>query len=110
MARSACRPVLDKRHTLLRGKADRSCQPFLGAARTRGMRGRCPVAEGSHAFWVMRAAGPHGRVGLEPESHREGAFLMPIVEYGHGTPFAGVIGRTIEESSPAWPAMEGAPN
>jgi hypothetical protein len=39
---------------------------------------------------------------------------MPIVEYEPGTPFAGVIGRTVEESSPAWPLMarapEGAPN
>ena len=39
---------------------------------------------------------------------------MPIIEYEPGTPFAGVIGRTVEESSPAWPAMarapEGAPN
>jgi arylsulfatase len=39
---------------------------------------------------------------------------MPIVEYEPGTPFAGVIGRTVEESSPAWQAMprppEGAPN
>jgi arylsulfatase len=39
---------------------------------------------------------------------------MPIVEYEPGTPFAGVIGRTVEESSPAWPAParapEGAPN
>ena len=39
---------------------------------------------------------------------------MAIVEYEPGTPFAGVIGRTVEESSPAWPkpprAPEGAPN
>jgi arylsulfatase A-like enzyme len=37
-----------------------------------------------------------------------------LVEYQPGTPFAGVIGRTLAESSPAWPAPprapEGAPN
>jgi arylsulfatase A-like enzyme len=39
---------------------------------------------------------------------------MPIVEYEAGTPFPGVIGRTAEESSPAWPAparaKKGTPN
>ncbi len=39
---------------------------------------------------------------------------MPIVEYESGAAFPGVIGRTAEESSPAWPAPvranEGAPN
>ena len=39
---------------------------------------------------------------------------MPIVEYPEGAAFPGVIGRTAEESSPAWPAptraREGAPN
>ena len=39
---------------------------------------------------------------------------MPIVEYEAGTPFPGVIGRTAEESSQAWPApvraKKGAPN
>ena len=39
---------------------------------------------------------------------------MAIVEYKKGTPFPGVIGRTAEESSAAWPApvraMEGSPN
>ena len=39
---------------------------------------------------------------------------MPIVEYEPGTPFPGVIGRTAEESSPAWPAparaQKDAPN
>jgi arylsulfatase A-like enzyme len=29
---------------------------------------------------------------------------MPIVEYESGEPFPGLIGRTAEESSPAWPA------
>jgi arylsulfatase len=37
-----------------------------------------------------------------------------LVEYPPGTPFPGVIGRTVDESSPAWPqpvrAKEGAPN
>jgi arylsulfatase A-like enzyme len=39
---------------------------------------------------------------------------MPIVEYRKGEPFPGVIGRTAEESSPAWPAparaKRGSPN
>ena len=39
---------------------------------------------------------------------------MPIKTYRDGTPFTGVIGRTTEESSPAWPEpprpSEGAPN
>lgn len=39
---------------------------------------------------------------------------MPIVEYPAGTAFPGVIGRTVDESSPAWPALtrapKGAPN
>ncbi len=39
---------------------------------------------------------------------------MPIVEYESGQSFPGVIGRTAEESSPAWPApvraVDGAPN
>ena len=39
---------------------------------------------------------------------------MPIVEYKAGSAFPGVVGRTAEESSPAWPApvraAEGAPN
>jgi arylsulfatase len=37
-----------------------------------------------------------------------------LVEYPHGAAFPGVIGRTIQESSPAWPqptrAREGSPN
>src|SRR6202012_141439 len=39
---------------------------------------------------------------------------MAIVEYEPGTAFPGVIGRTAEESAPAWPApvraRDGAPN
>jgi arylsulfatase A-like enzyme len=39
---------------------------------------------------------------------------MPIVEYDSATPFPGVIGRTAEESIPAWPssvrAKKGSPN
>ena len=34
---------------------------------------------------------------------------MPIVEYPAGSPFPGVIGRTADESSPAWPAITRAP-
>jgi arylsulfatase A-like enzyme len=40
--------------------------------------------------------------------------MSKIVEYKPGTPFPGIIGNTLEESSPAWPepvrAQEGAPN
>jgi len=40
--------------------------------------------------------------------------MSDIVEYKPGTPFPGIIGRTLDESSPAWPepnrAKEGAPN
>ena len=40
--------------------------------------------------------------------------MSDIVEYKPGTPFPGVIGRTLDESSSAWPeptrAREGAPN
>lgn len=39
---------------------------------------------------------------------------MPVEEYEPGTAFPGVVGRTIDESSPAWPrpvrAAAGAPN
>jgi len=34
---------------------------------------------------------------------------MAIVEYSEGTAFPGVIGRTTDESSPAWPALTHAP-
>ena len=40
--------------------------------------------------------------------------MSDLIEYKPGTPFPGVIGRTLDESSPAWPeptrAKEGAPN
>ena len=43
-----------------------------------------------------------------------GGGLMPITEYDPRAAFPGVIGRTADESSPAWPApvraAEGAPN
>jgi arylsulfatase A-like enzyme len=34
---------------------------------------------------------------------------VPIVEYPAGSAFPGVIGRTVDESSPAWPALTRAP-
>ena len=34
---------------------------------------------------------------------------MPILEYPEGAAFPGVIGRTTDESSPAWPALTRAP-
>ena len=40
--------------------------------------------------------------------------MSELVEYKTGTTFPGVIGRTVAESSPAWPepvrAPEGSPN
>ena len=40
--------------------------------------------------------------------------MSELVEYKSGTAFPGVIGRTVAESSPAWPepvrAPEGSPN
>jgi len=40
--------------------------------------------------------------------------MSEIIEYKSGTPFPGVIGRTLDESAPAWPepnrAKESAPN
>jgi arylsulfatase len=40
--------------------------------------------------------------------------MAELVEYQSGKPFPGVVGRTVGESSPAWPqptrAKEGAPN
>ncbi|MGZ8624624.1 MAG: sulfatase-like hydrolase/transferase, partial [Actinomycetota bacterium] len=33
---------------------------------------------------------------------------MPLNEYREGSPFSGVIGRTVEESTPAWPAINRA--
>jgi hypothetical protein len=45
---------------------------------------------------------------------RKGENHMALKIYKDGTPFTGVIGRTTEESSPAWPEAprpsEGAPN
>lgn len=39
---------------------------------------------------------------------------MALLEYPEGTAFPGVIGRTVDVSTPAWPepvrAKEGAPN
>lgn len=40
--------------------------------------------------------------------------MSDLLEYKPGTTFPGIIGRTVSESSPAWPeptrAKEGAPN
>jgi arylsulfatase A-like enzyme len=47
-------------------------------------------------------------------ARKEGPKMAEIVEYRPGTPFPGVMGGTLDESSPAWPepvrAKEGAPN
>ncbi|MFV1990607.1 MAG: sulfatase-like hydrolase/transferase, partial [Acidimicrobiales bacterium] len=40
--------------------------------------------------------------------------MSKLVEYPQGSPFTGTVGKTIDESSPAWPApnraVEGSPN
>jgi len=40
--------------------------------------------------------------------------MSELKTYANGTAFTGVIGRTVDQSSPAWPkplrAKEGAPN
>ncbi len=47
-------------------------------------------------------------------AERRETVRMAVIEYGPGAAFPGVIGRTAEESTPAWPAparaREGAPN
>src|SRR6266516_1882353 len=49
-----------------------------------------------------------------PRSANRRISEMALNEYKPGVPFPGVIGRTAEESTPAWPAQlrarEGAPN
>src|SRR5205809_456706 len=84
-----------------------SVQSRLRAVGWRG-RGRCHLAYLATAITVA----PERHVTDKRE--RNGGSLMPIVEYESGARFPGVIGRTAEESSPAWPtpvrAAEGAPN
>ena len=65
----------------------------------------------------IRAARRHGpgTQGTHPKPIEEGVHAMSdLREYKEGTPFNGVIGRTIADSIPAWPAplraKEGAPN
>ena len=72
--------------------------------------------EGHHPFGVMTVFGA-ARQGWRhhDRSDREGCRGMSsLVTYQDGEPFPGVIGRTSDESSPAWPtpprAPEGAPN
>jgi arylsulfatase A-like enzyme len=48
------------------------------------------------------------------ETRSQEEMIMALTEYEPGGTFPGMIGRTVEESSPAWPApiraREGAPN
>ena len=66
-----------------------------------------------HPTGVMHAPAPVASVaGAVIES--EGDHMGDLVEYPPGDEFPGMIGRTVEESSPAWPApvraRDGAPN
>lgn len=36
--------------------------------------------------------------------------MSDIVEYKPGTPFPGIIGRTLDELSPAWPLRDWRPH
>jgi arylsulfatase A-like enzyme len=51
---------------------------------------------------------------VNPTAENEESLTMALTEYPAGTAFPGVVGRTIEESAPAWPepnrAASGAPN
>src|SRR5580700_4616378 len=63
----------------------------------------------------MCAAPWHRRMRASRSKRRAtGEVRMAIIEYEPGATFPGVIGRTAEESTPAWPApvraREGAPN
>ena len=55
---------------------------------------------------------PQDRHHQGAQVNREGQ--MALIEYEPGAAFPGVIGRTADESTPAWPApvraREGAPN
>ena len=59
-------------------------------------------------------AAPDQTTDTKPQYQRGEEKPMAIKTYKDGTPFTGVIGRTTEESSPAWPEPprppEGAPN
>jgi len=69
------------------------------------------VSRHSHAIPVQSEARSPAKV--EPITPKE-ALQRRLVEYKPGAAFAGIIGRTMDESSPAWPepirAKEGAPN
>src|SRR5438094_198738 len=62
--------------------------------------------DGSLCMAVLAGGGGFGAAGM--------GRAMGLTEYEPGTAFPGVIGRTTEESSPAWPrplrAKPGAPN
>src|SRR5664279_1174641 len=76
-----------------------------------------PTDEASNARPGLRSAEPVDHTGRAPAdrpTQRCDGDLMVIKEYPAGESFPGVIGRTTDESSPAWPtqvrAAQGAPN
>src|SRR4051794_2171658 len=64
--------------------------------------------------WRWLAGAPWGRDRATRSCDMETNGHKPVVEYKPGSAFSGVVGRTTEESSPAWPqvlrAQRGAAN
>ena len=88
-------------------------KPGLRPGRKRGTREK-PEKHVTNILEVtspLRRSWPAPAFGHRPIERRD---PMAIKTYKDGTPFTGVIGRTTEESSPAWPEPprppEGAPN
>ena len=77
---------------------------------TKGDNSVLPAARGSPIAVPGHRIRP--RTGHDRSTNRSS--IMPLNEYEPGTAFPGVIGRTTDESSPAWPrplrAAAGAPN
>ena len=77
------------------------------------MHGQCEDFA-SHPQGVINAPPRRFTMGAIRSQASGGEVRMPIIEYEPGTAFPGVVGRTADESVPAWPApvraREGAPN
>src|SRR5437763_7941271 len=108
-----------------------SCEPPPATQRRRGLLGEPdgeraatkqpvqtrvigqPVSPGLLALPQVRGRPSVGEV-TAAARHGAGVITMALSEYKAGTRFSRVIGRTTEQSSPAWPqpsrAMPGAPN
>ena len=88
--------------------------------RARGVARQPPAAGKSNwpGFSIAAASGDSSSSGDATADHRRddggtssrtGGVPMPLNEYPSGTSFPGVIGRTADESTPAWPAPVRAP-